>query len=158
MSLEDDEVRLPTPAELNRAHDESLELFGGLPGFKDARLVESAIEAVRMRKYLCPETTAIELAVALAYGLVKNHAYTDGNKRTATYALGITLYINGLELEADPILVEKWIRSLENATSKNNKSVQSTMVNQVELNVITLIPEGESGAKVIASSQKDINH
>ena len=132
MSLEDDEVRLPTPAELNRAHDESLELFGGLPGFKDARL--------------------IELAVALAYGLVKNHAYTDGNKRTATYALGITLYINGLELEADPILVEKWIRSLENATSKNNKLVQSTMVNQVEYNVITLISEGDSDTKITASS------
>lgn len=59
--------------------------------------------------------------------LLKTNAYTDGNKRTATYALGITLYINGLELEADPIPAEIWIRSLENATSKNNKLVQSTI-------------------------------
>ena len=41
------------------------------------------------------------LAAAYAFGLVQNHPFVDGNKRTAFVACAVFLSINGLELRAD---------------------------------------------------------
>lgn len=47
------------------------------------------------------EPTIHELAAAYAFGIARNHAFVDGNKRTAIVAAGAFLLINGYVLTAD---------------------------------------------------------
>lgn len=144
MRIDPGELRLPTPAELNRAHDRTLEQFGGSQGFKDQGLVDSAIEATRMQHQYQPEARLMELAVGLAFRLIKNHAYTDGNKRTAALAMELTLFHNGYYLDLPPGMMEQWMRMLEASTSASTASVQSGVATVAEtlLQRRTVSPSG----------------
>ena len=42
-----------------------------------------------------------EMAAAYAHGIVKNHPFVDGNKRTAFVAIELCLLLNGQQLAAD---------------------------------------------------------
>jgi len=42
------------------------------------------------------------LAAAYGFGIVRNHPFNDGNKRTGFLAIGLFLAINGQELTAAP--------------------------------------------------------
>ncbi|HKO52740.1 MAG TPA: type II toxin-antitoxin system death-on-curing family toxin [Polyangiaceae bacterium] len=79
-----------------------LDEFGGIAGLRDRGLLESAVEQ--------PRTTAFgellhadlfEMAAAYLFHIVKNHAFLDGNKRTALVAALVFLDINGVSLERD---------------------------------------------------------
>ena len=52
-------------------------------------------------------STLVEKAAALAYSLVKNHAFVDGNKRIGHAAMEVFLLLNGLEISADVDQQEK---------------------------------------------------
>lgn len=80
-------------------HDEAVYEFGGLGGLRDRALLESAVDKPRNRLAYEPKSTSFELAAALCFGLAKNHAFTDGNKRTALLATHAFLLLNGFELE-----------------------------------------------------------
>ena len=80
-------------------HDEAVYEFGGLGGLRDRALLESAVDRPRNRLAYEPKSTLFELAATLCYGLVKNHAFTDGNKRTALLATRAFLLVNGFALE-----------------------------------------------------------
>ena len=80
-------------------HDEAVYEFGGLGGLRDRGLLESAVDRPRNRLAYEPKSTLFELAAALCFGLVKNHAFTDGNKRTALLATRAFLFLNGFALE-----------------------------------------------------------
>ena len=80
-------------------HDEAVYEFGGLGGLRDRALLESAIDRPRNRLAYEPRSTVFELAASLCFGLVKNHAFTDGNKRTALLATRAFLFLNDLALE-----------------------------------------------------------
>ena len=41
--------------------------------------------------------TIFEKAAQLAFGLVKNHGFVDGNKRVAVHAMAVYLFINGYD-------------------------------------------------------------
>lgn len=41
--------------------------------------------------------TIFDKAAQLAYGLVKNHGFVDGNKRVAVHAMAVYLFINGYD-------------------------------------------------------------
>src|SRR5688500_14861475 len=49
------------------------------------------------------ESTMADLAAAHAFGLAKNHAFVDGNKRAAFLSIGMFLAINGIKLVADQL-------------------------------------------------------
>lgn len=68
---------------------------GGSHGLRDRNLLESA--AARPENLECyrPEASIGELAATLAWGLVKNHAFIDGNKR-----IGLGCLINFLKLNS----------------------------------------------------------
>jgi death on curing protein len=69
-------------------HARSIEQFGGDPAQRDKGLLDSAVAQPRARfggRDLYPELA--EKAVALAYSLVKNHPFADGNKRTGYGAM-----------------------------------------------------------------------
>ena len=80
-------------------HDESLALHGGASGIRDEGLLDSAMNRA-MNLALYGEPDFSELAAAYGVGLVKNHAFVDGNKRVAFLAAGLFLGLNGYKLKA----------------------------------------------------------
>lgn len=81
-------------------HEESLAEFGGAPGLRDETLLESALARPRNIHAYRSESTLAELAAAYAFGIAKNHAFVDGNKRAAFLSIGLFLAINGYRLVA----------------------------------------------------------
>jgi death-on-curing protein len=80
--------------------EESLATFGGASGVRDEGLLESAL-ARPVNKFLHDNDADLaELAAAYGYGLCRNHAFVDGNKRVAFLAVGLFLAINGKRLVA----------------------------------------------------------
>jgi len=80
-------------------HAEAVWRFGGLSGTRDESLQESAIERPRNRFHYHPESTLFELAASLGFGLIKNHPFNDGNKRTGLLAMRAFLFLNHYQLE-----------------------------------------------------------
>src|SRR5262249_27324586 len=78
-----DEVKEPawvTYEQVIAIHSRQLRRFGGAPGLRDDGLLRSAIERPANKwHYEQPE-----FAAAYAFGLAKNHAFVDGNKRIAS--------------------------------------------------------------------------
>ncbi len=89
-----------TLADVVYLHDRLIKTYGGGLGVRDTGLLESALERPRnLLAYGNPDMFA--LVAAYAYGLCKNHAFVDGNKRTAFTAAGVFLEKNGYALKAD---------------------------------------------------------
>ena len=85
---------------LELLHDESLAEHGGRPGLRDEGLLESALARPhQLLAYGEPDLAA--LAAAYAFGLVRNHAFVDGNKRAAFLATGLFLALNGQRLRSE---------------------------------------------------------
>jgi death-on-curing protein len=84
------------------AHDAMLAEFGGLAGMLDLNAMQSALARPRnLAVYGSPD--AANLAAAYAYGLLRNHPFSDGNKRTG-YALAIVFLLdNGLAFTGSDI-------------------------------------------------------
>ena len=81
------------------AHAKSLAVYGGAEGVRDEGLLESALaRPENLAAYGAP--TVFELAAAYAFGLVRNHPFVDGNKRTAFLTSALFLDINGHSLIA----------------------------------------------------------
>lgn len=81
-------------------HGQLIAETGGQPGLRDESLLESALAAPFAsfgNEELYP--TLSQKAARLGYGLVKNHAFIDGNKRIAAHATLVFLAINGVELQ-----------------------------------------------------------
>jgi death-on-curing protein len=97
-------------------HDESLAMFGGTSGLRDAGLLESALVRPVNQHLYQPECDLAELAAAYAFGLAKNHPFVDGNKRTAFLALGLFLTVNELRLETTQIDAIETMMSLARGT------------------------------------------
>ena len=82
-------------------HAEQLAIFGGPEGFRDRGLLESAIlRPVNQWHY--GQTDMAPLAAACAFGLARNHAFVDGNKRAAFHAMMVFLRGNGIPFAPDP--------------------------------------------------------
>lgn len=83
-------------------HDESLSMHGGASGIRDEGLLDSALNrAVNLAMYGDPSVA--ELATAYGFGLAKNHAFIDGNKRVAFLSVGLFLGLNGFKLNASQV-------------------------------------------------------
>ncbi len=92
-------------------HDESLAEHGGGIGLRDAGLLESALaRPENLELYGSPDVA--ELAAAYGFGLAKNHAFVDGNKRVAFLGIGLFLYCNGYRLRASQIEATQTILAL----------------------------------------------
>ncbi|MBY3175762.1 type II toxin-antitoxin system death-on-curing family toxin [Rhizobium leguminosarum] len=75
-----------------------IERFGGLTGLRDEGALESALgRPMHEANYGCDDV--IELAAAYLFGLARNHAFVDGNKRIAIVTAGVFLLENGYEIE-----------------------------------------------------------
>lgn len=91
---------LLTVDEIIMLHDKLLKATGGLPGLRDRGLLESAVLGVNagfgdVEQY----PTVEEKAARLAYALISNHAFADGNKRVGVLAMLMTLRLNDMVLQ-----------------------------------------------------------
>ena len=79
-------------------HDEQLAEHGGSAGIRDEGLLDSALARPLNRAgYGDPDIA--ELAAVCAIGIVRNHPFVDGNKRTGFAALFMFLALNGADFE-----------------------------------------------------------
>ena len=76
-------------------HSRQLRRFGGAVGLRDDGLLRSAIERP-INKWHYEQAEFPELAAAYAFGLAKNHAFVDGNKRIAFMSMMAFLRKNGV--------------------------------------------------------------
>lgn len=72
---------------------------GGSAGIRDAALLESALARPR-HLYAYGEPDLPALAASCAAGIIQNHPFVDGNKRTGFMTAYVFLARNGLELSA----------------------------------------------------------
>ena len=80
-------------------HDMMLAQYGGCSGIRDEGLLESALaRPQQLHHYGKP--TMPEMAAAYAAGIVKNHPFLDGNKRTGFMLAATFMELNGLVLTA----------------------------------------------------------
>jgi death-on-curing protein len=84
-------------------HEESLALFGGASGLRDEGLLDSALARPLNAHAYKADSTLADLAASYGFGLAKNHAFLDGNKRAAFLSIGMFLPINGHQLVADQV-------------------------------------------------------
>lgn len=84
-------------------HDDQLARNGGMHGLRDASLFESALARPRHRWEYDDAMDAFDCAAAYGFGIAKNHAFNDGNKRTAFQSMYTFLAINGHELDATEV-------------------------------------------------------
>jgi death-on-curing protein len=92
-------------------HSRQLRRFGGAPGLRDEGMLRSALERP-VNKWAYEQSPLAELAAGYAFGLAKNHAFIDGNKRIAFMAMMIFLHKNGVAFAPDPAQATKIILSL----------------------------------------------
>lgn len=90
---------LLTVDEIILLHEKLLAATGGTPGLRDQGLLESAVFGINagfedVEQY----PTVEEKAARLAYALVGNHAFVDGNKRVGILAMLMTLALNEVAL------------------------------------------------------------
>ena len=82
-------------------HEVSLARFGGMAGIRDQGLLESALMRPQMLAHCEPATGPYQLAAAYAFGILRNHPFLDGNKRTAFLTAYVFLRDNGLRFAAE---------------------------------------------------------
>ena len=81
-------------------HEAQLAEHGGGIGVRDSNLLDSALSRPEnLAAYGQPDVS--DLAAAYGFGISRNHAFIDGNKRTGFVAVELFLYLNSYQLTAD---------------------------------------------------------
>jgi len=89
-----------TNEQIKRLHKKLLDATGGLDGLRDEAMLDSAL-SVAFQTFDGVElysSTAAKIA-RIAYGLVCNHPFVDGNKRIGTYVMAVLLELNHIEAD-----------------------------------------------------------
>ena len=81
-------------------HSRQLRRFGGAPGLRDDGMLRSALERPT-NKWHYEQAGLPELAASYAFGLAKNHAFVDGNKRIAFMTMVVFLRKNAVRFSPD---------------------------------------------------------
>jgi death-on-curing protein len=82
-------------------HDRQLAEHGGGAGVRDDGLLESAL-ARPVNQWTYGQDDPCHLAAAYAFGVVRNHPFVDGNKRTGWVLARLFLALNQIALTFDP--------------------------------------------------------
>jgi death on curing protein len=81
-------------------HDRLLAAHGGAPGLRDEGLLQSALARPRQHYAYADSDDLIEMATLYTSGIIRNHPFVDGNKRTG-FVIGVLfLELNGFRFIA----------------------------------------------------------
>lgn len=117
-------------------HDAALENYGGLQGIREEALLHSAVAA--------PQATfgsqsvyadVVEVAAAYLFYIASNHAFLDGNKRTAMMAAIVFLRINDMQTAPDS---PDWFALMDDVGNSRLSRDQTT--ERLRLLVTTKVP------------------
>lgn len=75
-------------------HERAIEVGGGASGVRNVDLLQSALDRPR-NQFAYGESDLFQLAAVYADAIVQNHAFVDGNKRTALTTAIAFLALNG---------------------------------------------------------------
>ena len=103
-------------------HQDQLEKYGGKPGVRDEKLLESALAQSQTSfggEYAHEDL--FQMAAAYSFHLCRNHPFFDGNKRTALIAMYMFLYANGYQMKADKKSLFAIIMDLANGKVKKEE-------------------------------------
>jgi death on curing protein len=92
-----------TELQVKILHAEAINLFGGAQGIRDEDLLQSALARPQNLHAYNEDATLFELAASYGFGLAKNHAFIDGNKRVALLAIRAFLFRNGFSFKPEEV-------------------------------------------------------
>lgn len=93
-------------------HERSLILHGGGQGVRDLGLLESAMARPQQLSLYGEGLDRVDLGAAYTFGIVQNHPFVDGNKRTG-FVLGVLfLELNGLQFCATEVAATRAVLAL----------------------------------------------
>ncbi|MBV9875865.1 MAG: type II toxin-antitoxin system death-on-curing family toxin [Verrucomicrobia bacterium] len=92
-------------------HDEQLDEHGGESGIRSETLLDSALDRPKNKAHY-ERSSAAALAAANAFGVVKNHPFLDGNKRTAAVVSELFLNLHNAQLTATDAQVVETIEGV----------------------------------------------
>ena len=113
-------------------HKQLIDETGGSHGLRDEGLLDSACNAPFQRfdnQELFP--TIQQKSTRLAYGLIKNHPFVDGNKRIGTHVMLILLALNGIELNYTQEELYTIILKIASGTAELNKLTEWILNHQL---------------------------
>ncbi len=108
-----------------RLHAQLIQATGGLDGIRDIGILESALSAPLQTfggQELFPGT--LEKIARLGYGLAKNHAFVDGNKRIGALMVQLLLKWNGFNLMLESGELSDMFISIADGTSSERDLLQ----------------------------------
>ena len=82
------------------SHSEQLAEHGGSDGIRDETLLDSALAKPQNVLAYGDAPDIFTLAASYAFGIARNHAFIDGNKRTANVVSEGFLYLNGWSIDS----------------------------------------------------------
>jgi death on curing protein len=83
-------------------HSMQLAEHGGPDGIRDETLLDSALAKPRNGFAYADDPSLPRMAASYAFGLARDHAFIDGNKRTALVVSEGFLRLNGLKIVSTP--------------------------------------------------------
>ncbi len=92
-------------------HDRQLAEHGGGLGLRDAGALDSALARAR-NSWEYGQDDLASLAADLAFGIVRNHPFVDGNKRTGWVVARLFLRLNGAQFTSDEMTAIKTVEAL----------------------------------------------
>lgn len=91
-----------TEAQVLALHRQMVGAFGGADAVRDPDLLRSALGAPFQTFAGMPLHPGLtERAAHLGYGIIRNHPFADGNKRTGLHTMLVFLAVNGVALDYD---------------------------------------------------------
>jgi len=97
------------------AHQQSIANFGGSDGIRDIGGLESAL-AYPKNPAAYGDPGMAELAAGYLFAIARNHAFVDGNKRTAWTVMRLFIGLNGGKLEYDKFDAVKFVEGVAGGT------------------------------------------
>lgn len=89
-----------TKEQVSLLHSQLIKETGGIDGIRDEGLLDSALNApFQSFDGIDTYPSIQQKAARLGYGLVKNHAFIDGNKRIGVHIMLVFLALNKIELD-----------------------------------------------------------
>jgi len=97
-------------------HDRLLALHGGATGVRDRDLLESALARPRQHHSYAKTSDVVEMAALYTAGIVRNHPFVDGNKRTG-FVIGVLfLELHGFDFTASEADATQAVMALASGT------------------------------------------